>query len=309
MPNYSYSRCLENAYKVNWRIDDVLGDRRFDLEKRWLPLSLSGASRSSRLDAREQRTLTQIEMASYAHLFGYVEEFIAPKVSALARDFQLENRVAFDALTEFAAEEVKHMNLFRRVREEVDAALGFKTALIGGEQATARWVLSKSTGAVLLLTAAIEWFTQLHYTDAFGEDAELDDLTRRIFRAHWQEESQHAQLDHLETLRAFAAMDEAARERAIDELIELVAGVDGLLQKQVELDLQNFAQAAGRRLDGNEEAELRAALLAAKRWTFIQSGVTHPRFQELFSAVTTPAQQARVGRALTALLQPAVAAA
>ena len=184
MPNYSYSRCLENAYKVNWRIEDVLGDRRFDLEKRWLPFSLSGASRSSRLDAREQRTLTQIEMASYAHLFGYVEEFIAPKVSALARDFQLENRVAFDALTEFAAEEVKHMNLFRRVRERVDAALGFSTALIGDEQATARWVLSKSTGAVLLLTAAIEWFTQLHYTDAFREDGELDDLTRRIFRAH-----------------------------------------------------------------------------------------------------------------------------
>ena len=104
-------------------------------------------------------------------------------------------------------------------------------------------------------------------------------------------------------------MDEAARERAIDELIELVAGVDGLLQKQVELDLQNFAQAAGRRLDGNEEAELRTALLAAKRWTFIQSGVTHPRFQELFAAVTTPAQQARVGQALNALLQPAVAAA
>ena len=30
MPAYSYARCLKNAYKVNWKIDDLLGDRQFD---------------------------------------------------------------------------------------------------------------------------------------------------------------------------------------------------------------------------------------------------------------------------------------
>jgi len=309
MPSYSYSRCLENAYKVNWRIEDVLGDARFDPAKRWLPASLSAASHVTCLTPDEARVLNQIEMAAYAHLFGYVEAFIAPKVTTLAGDLAFTDRVAFDALTEFAAEEVKHMVLFRRVRERVDAALGFETALVGDPQGTARWVLSKSTAAVLLLTACIEWLTQRHFTEAFQDDASLDGLTRRVFRAHWQEESQHAQLDHMETLRAFAALDADEREHAVADLIELVAGVDGLLQKQVELDLENLARALGRSFEPAETAELTAALLRAKRWTFLETGVTHPRFQELFLEVTTPAQRERVGAALGALLTPQEVAA
>jgi hypothetical protein len=307
MPTYSYKKSLANSYKVNWRIEDVLGQQGFDPTKRWLPLRLSGASFVTCLDEEEKRALTHVEMAAYAHLFGYVEEFIAPKIAELSQDFAVEGREAFDALTNFAAEEVKHMNLFRRLRERVDQTLGFETQLLGDQAATARYVLSKSTGAVLLLTACIEWFTQLHFTEAFQEDGGLDPLTKRAFRAHWQEESQHAQMDHLETLRAFAGLDAAGRERAIDELIELVAAVDGLLQKQVGYDVENLARVLGRDFTPAERADLEQGLLRAKRWTFIESGVTHPRFQELFAEVTTPAQQARVGAALTGLLAPVAA--
>lgn len=302
MSNYSHARCLENAYKVNWRIEEVLAERRFDPEKRWLPLSLSGARHVSCLDAAEKRALTQVEMAAYAHIFGYVEEFIAPKVSELAKDYAIDQRVAFDALTNFAAEEVKHMNLFRRLRERVSQTLGFQPELLGGEAETARFVLSKSTGAVLLLTAAIEWLTQLHYLDAFRDDAELDPFTKQVFRAHWQEESQHAQLDHLETLRVLGAYTPAERERAIDELIELVAAVDGLLQTQARSDIKNLTKLTNRGFTPAEQEDLFQGILSAKRWTFIESGVTHPRFQELFEAVTTPAQRERVGAALGRLL-------
>jgi len=301
MPAYSYTKSLENAYKVNWKIEDVLGEKRFDPAQRWLPLALSGASGATGLVEREQRALTQVEMAAYAHLFGYVEEFIAPKVGALARDFELEQRDAFDALTNFAAEEVKHMNLFRAVRERVDSQLGFELARLADSAGTARFVLGKSTAAVLLLTSAIEWMTQRHYLDAIKDDAGLDPLARSIFKAHWQEESQHAQLDHLETVRAFAALTPAERERAIDELIELVAAVDGLLKQQVEHDLANLATLLRREFDARESAELRREILRAKRWTFILSGVTHPRFEELFHEVTTESQRARVGKALEGL--------
>jgi hypothetical protein len=309
MPTYSYARCLENAYKVNWRIDELLGERRFDPDLRWLPAALSGAPHVSCLGADEERRLTHVEMASYAHLFGYVEEFIAPKVTELARDFEVDQREVFDALTNFAAEEVKHMNMFRRLRDRVNAALGIETRLLGDQAATARYVLSKSTGAVLLLTACIEWFTQLHYTAAFKDDAQLDPFTKDVFRAHWLEESQHAQMDHLETLRAFSAMDAAQRDQAVSDLIELVGAVDGLLQTQVGYDVENLAAYLGRRFTPDEVADLRAGLLKAKRWVFLESGVTHPRFQELFAAVTTPAQQERVGRALTGLLGRAPVAA
>jgi hypothetical protein len=46
-------------------------------------------------------------------------------------------------------------------------------------------------------------------------------------------------------------------------------------------------------------------LLDAKRYAFIESGVTHPNFVELFESVTTPAQQAQLQKALTGALRPA----
>lgn len=305
MPTYSYSQCLNRSYQINWRIEDVLGEQRFDPARRWLPLSLSGAGTVTVLDDAEKRVLTHVELAAYAHIFGYVEEFIAPKVSSLARDFEIDNREAFDALTNFAAEEVKHMNLFRALRDRINGQLGFELSLLEGEASTARFVLGKSTGAVLLLTAAIEWMTQRHYLDAIKDDADLDPFTRSIFKAHWLEESQHAQMDHLETVRAFASMTPAERDRAVDELIELVAAVDGLLKEQVERDLANLSKLTARRFTARETNELRREVLRAKRWTFIQSGVTHPRFEQLFTEVTTEAQRARVGAALESLFRGA----
>ena len=309
MTQYTYSACLENAYKVNWRIADVLGDRRFDPARRWMPLALSGAATVTCLDDHGKRALTQVEMAAYAHLFGYVEEFIAPTVNALAADFAVADRVAFDALTNFAAEEVKHMRLFRAVRERVDRELGFETRLLPGERDTARFVRSKSRGAVLLLTAAIEWFTQRHYTDSIKDDAGLDGLTQRIFEAHWMEEAQHAKLDHLETVRAFEGLTPEEKDVAVTDLIELVAAVHGLLVQQVENDIVNLGRVLRRTFTAAEHAELSREILRAKRWTFLLSGVTHPRFEELLVEVTTPAQRERIGAALEGLLAEAPAAA
>src|SRR5262249_28342113 len=157
-----------------------------------------------------------------------------------ARDFELGDRAAFDALTNFASEEVKHMALFREVRGRVDEAIGFPLALIPGERDVARAVLEKQTGAVLLLTAAIEWLTQLHYLNCFKDDQALDPFTKHIFKSHWLEESQHARMDHMETVREFARASEAEKNAAIDDLISLVAAVDGLLQQQSALDVENF---------------------------------------------------------------------
>jgi P-aminobenzoate N-oxygenase AurF len=302
---YSYADCLEHSYQVNWKISDLIGGRHFDATRRWLPLRLSGAARVSCLTPAEKVKLTQVEMGAYAHLFAFVEEFIAPKMVTLARDFAVDGRQAFDALTNFAAEEVKHMTLFREIRASVDGTVGFPLALLPGAPAVARMVLGKRTGAVLLLTAAIEWFTQLHYVSCFADDEALDPFTKDIFRAHWLEESQHARLDHLETLRAFAGLSGAETDRALDDLIELVGGLDGLLQTQASLDVENLQGCLWRRLAPAERAEIRAAVLAAKRYTFIESGVTHPNFLGLFRAVTTPAQQQRVQDALGLVLASA----
>src|SRR5215510_1180618 len=251
-----YSDCLEKSYRVNWTIKDVLGDRAFDTSKRWLPSALSAADRITCLDDEEKIKLTHLEMGAYSHIFGYVEEFIAPMMSTLALDFKIDHREGFDALTNFAAEEVKHMNLFKEIRSKVDHTIGFSLALLDGEKDVAKFVLSKNLGAVLLLTACIEYFTQLHYTTAFKDSESLDPLTKHIFKSHWLEESQHARIDHLETLRAFSQMDEGQREQAIDHLIGLVAAVDGLLQKQTQLDLENLAKYTERKFSNDEAREI-----------------------------------------------------
>jgi hypothetical protein len=304
---YSYAECLQNSYRVNWKIGDVVDGRRFDLSRRWLPAQLSGADAVASLSADEKTKLSHIEMGAYAHLFGFVEEYIAPKMLGLAQDFQLENRDAFDALTNFAAEEVKHMALFRELRGRIDEALGFPLALLPGAKDVARTVLSKANGAVLLFTDATEWMTLLHYLSCFKDNEALDPFTRHIFKAHWQEESQHARMDHLETLRAFKDISDHDRQVAVEDVIDLVGAVDGLLQQQSKLDVENFERYLDRTLEVTQRKEVHARVLDAKRYTFIESGVTHPNFAELFRTVTTPAQQAQVQKALTGVLQPAAA--
>ncbi|HTY80916.1 MAG TPA: diiron oxygenase [Candidatus Bathyarchaeia archaeon] len=305
MNTYAYADCLEKSYRVNWKIGDVIGGRWFDAERRWLPARLSAAGRAPGLSPEERVKLSHVEMGAYAHLFGYVEEFIAPMMGTRARDFALDDRPAFDALTNFAAEEVKHMHLFREMRAAVDGAIGFPLALLPGASDVARVVLGKDIRAVLLLTDAIEWMTQLHYLAGFKDDEALDPFTKHVFKCHWLEESQHARMDHLETLRAYEGPGRENTDAAVDDLIALVGAVDGLLQTQAGLDVDNFERYLGRPLGVTKRTEVHAAVLAAKRYTFIESGVTHPTFQELFQQVTTPAQQARVQAALGAVLAPA----
>jgi hypothetical protein len=303
MPTYTYAGCIEQAYKVNWKIKDVLGNLEFDLSRPWLPTELSGGGAIFCLNPLEKLKLTQVEMGAYAHLFGFVEAFIAPLMADLALDTEMEDGDAFEALTNFASEEIKHIHLFREIRQRVDQRLGFPLALIGEQHEIAHAVLSRNRGAVLLLTAAIEWFTQQHYLDAMKHSDSLDPLTKEIFRCHWMEEAQHARLDHLETLRVFKEMTEQDRDRAIDDLVWLLAAVDGLLQQQVMFDAVNLGRHLGRSFKSEEQEEIRQGLLKAKRHAFLESGVTHPNFLELFLVVTTPDQRAKVQRALDLILR------
>jgi hypothetical protein len=100
-------------------------------------------------------------------------------------------------------------------------------------------------------------------------------------------------------------MSVAEKDRALDDLIELVGALDGLLQTQAQLDVDNLQQCLWRRLSQGERAEIRAAVLAAKRYTFIESGVTHPNFLELLEMVATPDQRLKIRRALGTVLVPA----
>jgi hypothetical protein len=73
-----------------------------------------------------------------------------------------------------------------------------------------------------------------------------------VFLYHWKQESQHAILDELEWIRHDAGLTAVQRDRAVDEFIELVAAVDGILQSQAKADAAYFAAKCGRVVDEPE---------------------------------------------------------
>lgn len=162
------------------------------------------------------------------------------------QDQLLGDQVALEALIRFSDGELKHQALFRRIDGMMEETLppGYSFDVDANEVATI--VLGKSTWAVLSLTLDIELFTQLHYRQRIDEDSALSALFTDVFLYHWKEESQHAILDELKWKRTDAGVTVEERDAAVDEFIELVAMVDGILQAQAIADTDYFAAICGR---------------------------------------------------------------
>ncbi len=111
---------------------------------------------------------------------------------------------------------------------------------------------------------------------------------------HWKEECQHATVDELEWRRLDAGTSAAARDVAIDELIELVGAVDGIVQAQAAADGDYFAATCGRDLRAFEADLVRQTLLEACRYQYILSGARHPHFACTLAELTTNAQLGRI---------------
>ena len=118
---------------------------------------------------------------------------------------------------------------------------------------------------------------------------------------HWKEECQHAIMDELEWRRLDAGTSAAARERAVDELIELVASVDTIVQAQAATDGNYFAGTCGRQLSKSEADIVQQTLLEAYRLQYILSGARHPHYAATLASLTTDAQLGRIHDALASL--------
>jgi hypothetical protein len=163
-------------------------------------------------------------------------------------------------------------------------------------------VLSRSTWSVLALTCCLELVTQKHYTESIQTEADISPLWKDVFMFHWKEECQHAMLDELEWQREDTKLGPAERDPAIDDLIALVAALDGILQAQAAADVQYFATIAGRKFSAAERRELDIAILKAYRWQYIGSGVAHPHFQKVLGGLISAQQGERIGAALAPIL-------
>jgi hypothetical protein len=304
-----YAKPVSLSKRVRFDIDrDVFRGRGFDFETKFLPDSMSGAGALLFLTPAERRYLSQVQGRTYANMFGLVERFIGAKMLDVSRAHWLGDQTALEALVRFTDEELKHQEMFRRL--ELLAADGMPDGyrFVPEANAVASVVLGKSTWAVLALICHIEVFVLAHYRQSIAPDAELSPLFKDVMLHHWREESQHVIVDELEWARVDAALTPQARDAAVDELIELIGAVDGIVQAQAHADCEWFVETCGRELTAGEAARVGRTLLDAYRWQYILSGAQEPRFTAALAAKVTPAQMQRIEQALAPIALRARAA-
>lgn len=301
---HRYQRCVMASKRISWRIDeDVIRGRDFDNKQKFLPDQLSLVEELDFLSTGDQIFFSQVQGRTYANIFGLVERFINAKVLELGQNYALGDQVALEALVRFSDEEIKHQELFRRIEAMTREVLpvGYDFAIDPNDVAKA--VLSKSTWAVLGLTCHIELFTQQHYRQSIAECEGLSPLYKDVFLFHWKEESQHAILDEIEWREEDATLSSEQREQAIDDLIELVAAVDGILQQQAEADANYFVAASPTVFGEQQKVAIADTFLRAYRWQYLVSGIKHTRFIKVLSALTSEAQMTKIEQALMPLMQ------
>jgi hypothetical protein len=306
MEGYDYVKCIEISKRVRWDLDkDVMRGREFDLSnlsQKFLPDGLSKVDQLDFLNEQDRKFLSQIQGRTYANMFGFVERFIVAKILDISRGHWLGDQIALEALVRFCDEELKHQELFRRIEPMLAVGMPPGYTFLHQPDAVAAAVLEKSTWAVLALILEIELFTQEHYRQSIEPDENLSPLFKDIFFFHMKEETTHALMDELEWPREDKKLTPKERDQAVNELIELVGAVDGILQAQSKADVDYFFKVRNPVLGEAQMNRIKEVVLKAYRWQYIFSGVNHPRFQKLFGGLTTDTQRQRVSNALSPLM-------
>ena len=306
LPRERYEKCIEASRRVRWEIDrDVIRGREFDHRRHFLPDALARMERFQFLQGPERRLLSQVQGRTYANMFALVERFIGAKMMELSRGHALGDQVVAESLVRLTDEELKHQELFRRLEAMMAKAMPAGYRFLPNPNDVANAVLAKSDWSVLGLTCCIEIFSLTHYRQSIDPAGDLCPLWKDVFLFHMKEESQHAILDEMEWQREDARLTDDARDAAVDDLIDLVAAVDGLVRLQAGADAQYFCAVNARTLPPGDAARLADGLLGAYRWQYILSGVSVPRFQEVLRPMVTDAQMARIGAALQPIVDGA----
>ena len=294
VPEYDYRDTIVAAQKVNWRIEDIIGgDKRLDFSKRLLPESFARTAELSFLNEDEKRVLTQIRGNTYLTIFGIVEEFIVPFVLDHVRPSLNGDDYRVRAFLQFVGEEVKHIQLFKLFSEEFKANFGSECKVIGPPEAIGEKILSHEPLSVALVILMIEWMTQAHYIDSIKDDNEIDPQFKSLLKNHWLEEAQHAKLDSRMVEALGDGLSEEQVDRAIDGFLEIGAFLDDGLQQQTLFDLEAFELATGRGLRDDEREIFVTSQHQANRWTYIGSGMVHPKFLMSLERLS-PTQKARI---------------
>jgi hypothetical protein len=286
-----YSSIIASSEKVAWRLDEVLGpEETLDFDRAFLPGSMTRVGELTGLSAGRRQLLGQLRGASYVGFFAALEQFIVPFVFQHLEDDDSEETARTRALLRFADEELKHIELFQRFHRTFERGIGGQHQLVDLRPGFHK-LLRFDPLAMALIVLHIEWMTQRHYTESVRDAAELDPQYRRMLKAHWQEEAQHARIDQLLVKGMARSATAAEIDSALDEYGQLTRRLGEALCLQVELDIAALERATGTLASGEREA-LVAHQRASTLWTFITAGATHPLFDATLAELRGPARTA-----------------
>jgi hypothetical protein len=288
--NFDYEATLASSLRAQWQLDEVLReDQDLDFSRSFMPESLARTAGIDSLNPFEQRILNQISAHQYLSIFGVVEEFILPFVLDHARPHLLGDDWRVRAVLNFASEEAKHIQLFKRFHAAFVRGFPVECQMIGPSEAIGAEILRHDPLAVGLVILMIEWMSQQHYLGSIRNDNDLDPLFKSLLKNHWMEEAQHAKLDTLIVDALGEGRSEEQIDKAIDEFFEIGAFLDDGLKTQAGFNLDALEKAIGRKVEDRE------ALLAqqhqAARWTYIGSGMVHERFIATLESLSPRAAQ------------------
>jgi hypothetical protein len=289
---YNFKDVLGRAERITWRVEDLIGEgKTLDFAKRFMPESLARVEGMAFLSPVEKRLLNQIRGHAYLSLFGVIEEFILPFVLDHARPYINGEDYRARAFLEFAGEEAKHIHLFRRFKEEFVKGFHVDCKIIGPAADIAKHILSHHPLSVAITILMIEWTTQRHFQESIHDDGTLDPQFKNLLKHHWMEEMQHAQLDTLMVETIAAGMNQAQIDEAIDGYLAIGGFVDNGLKQQTAFDLEALEAASGRTLSDQDREMFMTVQHQANRWTYLGTGMTHPKFLETLGQLS-PAKHA-----------------
>ena len=293
--DFNYETTLASSLRAQWQLDDVLrADQNLDFTLNFMPESLARTGAIQSLNAFEQRTLNQIAAHEYLSMFGIVEEFLLPFIVDHARPELSGDDWRVRALLNFAAEEAKHIHLFKRYHAAFARGFPVECKMIGPSEAIGAEILRHQPLAVALVILMIEWMTQAHYLGSVKDNGDIDPLFKSLLKNHWIEESQHAKLDTLIVDALAEGKTEEQIDKAIDEVFEIAEFLDGGLKAQAAFNLDALEEVLCRKLE--DRAEIEAQQHQAGRWTFIGSGLVHERFKATLQNIS-PKAAARIAEA------------
>src|ERR1044072_3035508 len=292
LTRYTYQATLAASESIHWRVEDIIGgEKRLNFTQPFMPESLANTEPLTFLSREEKRILNQIRGNAYLCIFGLVEEFILPFVLDHVRSHLTRDDYRVRAFLQFAGEEAKHIQLFKRFRQEFEDGFGVDCPVIGPPEAIAQAILAHDPLGVAITTLHIEWMVQRHYIDSIKDDQQLDPQFKSLLKHHWIEEVQHAKLDTLMVQSLAEGRNEEQILQGVDEYLAIGGFIDGGLKQQVEFDLEAFERATGRELKDSQREEFRTKQLQANRWTYLGTGMTHEKVLDTLEWLSPAARQ------------------